>query len=481
MNAPGPVDSIRPLTHRDRMLIVAGALLPVFMGSMDQTVTSSVLPTIGRELGGANQLSWIPTANLLTITAMTPLYGKISDIIGRRKTLLWAISVFVVASLLSALAPNMPMLILGRAAQGLGSAGLTTVAMTVLGDIAPPKDRGRYYTYFSIVYITSGAVGPLWGGFAAEHLGYATIFWVNIPMGLVALGLVWSLLSRLPRHERPHRLDILGACLIAGASSTWIFVLNAGGHAFPWASPQIVGLSLVSSVCWVGFVWRLLTAPEPLIPLGVLRNKIVLCSTISNGVGWASVVALNIYLPLYQQAVNGLSPAESGASLMMLMATVNGGALVGAQIASRMRHYKYPPMLSLLFCCGACLWLALHPRGVGAIEFQVVLLVIGLGFGPAAPVSTVAMQNAVELHQLGISGAAMSFLRSLIATGLVAVFGVIVLGGAGSGREAIFADPAGAAAKFSIVFYTTAGAFFVAFLALAFMEEKPLLSERASA
>jgi MFS family permease len=483
MNAPGRslAGSHAPLSHRERMLIVSGALLPVFMGSMDQTVVSSVLPTIGRELGGVNHLSWVPTANLLTVTAITPLYGKISDIIGRRTTLLWSISIFMLASLLSAMAPNLPVLILGRAAQGLGSAGLTTVAMTVLGDIAPPKDRARYYTYFSIVYITSGALGPLWGGFAAEHLGYSTIFWMNIPMGFVALGHVATMLKRLPRHERAHRLDILGACLIAGASSTLIFVLNAGGHDFAWSSPQIVGLSIASAVFWIGFVARLLTAPEPLIPLGVLRNKIVLCATISNGIGWASVVAINIYLPLYQQAVNGLSPSASGASLMMLMATVNGGALIGAQIAGRVKHYKYPPMVALLFCCGACLWLGLHARSVSALEFQIVLLVIGLGFGPAAPVSTVAMQNAVELHELGVSGAAMSFLRSLIATGLVAVFGVIVLGGAGATRDAIFADPASAAEKFSVVFYTTAGTFFLAFLALAFMEEKPLLSERKAA
>ncbi len=483
MNDPGrsPVVAQKALTHRERLLIVAGALLPVFMGSMDQTVVATILPTIGRELGGVNHLSWVPTANLLTVTAMTPLYGKISDIIGRRTTLLWGIAIFMAGSLISALAPNLPMLIFGRAFQGLGSGGLTTIAMTVLGDIAAPKDRARYYTYFSIVYITSGALGPLWGGFAAQHLGYATIFWVNIPLGLLALVAVSTLLKRLPRHERPHRLDIPGACLIAAASSTWIFVLNAGGHDFAWSSPEIVLVSLASAIFWVGFVVRLLTAREPLIPLGVLRNKIVLYSTISNGVGWASVVALNIYLPLYQQAVHGLSPSASGASMMMLMATVNGGALIGAQIAGRVKHYKYPPMVSMLFCCAACVWLARHSADVGAIEFQIVLLVIGLGFGPAAPVSTVAMQNAVEMHQLGVSGAAMSFLRSLIATGLVAAFGVIVLGGAGATREAIFADPASAADRFSIVFYTTAATFFVAFLALARMEEKPLLSERAAA
>lgn len=468
----------QPLTHRERMWIVAGALLPVLLGSMDGTVVSSVLPTIGRELGSVNNLSWVATANLLTMTVMTPLYGKISDIIGRRATLLCAISVFMLGSLISATAPTLAMMIAGRAAQGLGAGGLTTVAMTTLADIAPPKERGRYYTYFSIVYISSGAMGPLWGGFAAEHLGYQAIFWANIPLGFLALGAVATLLKRLPRHDRPHRLDILGACLITGASSTWIFALNTGGHDFAWGSPQIIGLGCASALFWIAFVYRLTTAPEPLIPLGILRNRIVLSATLCNGVGWAAVVALNIYLPLYLQAVGGLSPSASGASMMMLMATVNGGALVGAQIASRVKHYKYPPMASLLVCVAACFWLAWRARSVGMVEFQLILLAIGLGFGPAAPVSTVALQNAVELHQLGVASGTTSFVRSLIATALVAAFGVMVLGG--GTRESIFAEPVAAADKFSLVFITAGGVFFLAFLALACMEERPLQSERKS-
>ncbi len=468
------------LTHRERMWIVAGALLPVFMGSMDQTVTSSVLPTIGRALGQVNHLSWVPTANLLTVTAMTPLYGKISDIIGRRSTLFFSITIFMLGSLISAMAPSLTTLIIGRAAQGMGSGGLTTVAMTVLGDIAPPKERARYYTYFSIVYITSGAIGPLWGGFAAQHLGYSAIFWANIPMGFLALFMVATLLKRLPRHDRPHKLDVPGALLLTGASSSCIFVLNTGGHDFAWDSPVTVSTSFLSAVCWIAFVARLLTAPEPLIPLGVLRNRIVACAVISNGVGWAAVVALNIYMPLFLQAVGGYSPSESGAAMMMLMATVNGGALIGAQIAGRMTHYKAPPMATLLMACGACLWLAWRARVVGPVEFQAALFVIGMGFGPSAPVSTVALQNAIKLSELGVASGVTSFIRSLVTTGLVAAFGALVLGGAGSGAAgaAIYGDAMAAADKFSLIFVAAAGALFVSFLALALMEERPLLSER---
>ena len=182
MNAPTKTGELVPrLSHRQAMWIVAGALWPVFMGSMDQTVVSAALPSIGASLGGTSYLSWVVAANLLTMTAVTPLYGKFSDIVGRRKALLTGMSVFIAASLVSALAVNLPMLILGRALQGLGSAGMTSLAMTILGDIAPPKERARYYTYFSITYITSGALGPTWGGFASEHLHWSAIFWANIP------------------------------------------------------------------------------------------------------------------------------------------------------------------------------------------------------------------------------------------------------------------------------------------------------------
>ena len=489
MNAPTRPDSkaLPKLTHRQAMWIVAGVLLPVFMGSMDQTVVSSALPSIGQTLGSSNYLSWVVAANLLTTTAMTPLYGKISDIIGRRSTLLIGVSVFMAASLVSALAVNLPMLILGRALQGLGSAGMTSLAMTILGDIAPPKDRARYYTYFSIVYITSGAVGPTWGGFAAEHLHWSAIFWLNLPMGCIALTLLWFLLKALPRYERPHKLDVLGAVLIVAASSSCMFVFNAGGVNFPWSSPQIIGGSGFSAVCWVWFIRRLLTAPEPLIPIGVLKNRIVALATISNGVGWASVTGLSIYLPMFLQAVHGYSPSGAGVALIPLMVTVNASALVGAHLTGRLTRYKIPPMISLSVCVLACLWLAWRTETIGFTEFLVVVAIIGSGFGPCAPTTTVAMQNAVELHEMGISVATMSFTRSLVATGLVAAYGLIALRFTAKGVDvatavetvrSVFGDKAHAAAQFRLIFMCTAATFGIALLALSLMEERPLMTER---
>ncbi len=487
MSKPEPDAPIqKTLTHRETMWIVAGALLPVFMGSMDQTVVSSALPTIGASLGGVSHLFWVVAVNLLTATAMTPLYGKISDIHGRRVSLLLSIGLFVCGSLVAALAVNLPMLIAGRAIQGLGGGGLTSVPMTILGDIVAPKQRARYYTYFSITYITAGMLGPIYGGFISQHLHWSLIFWFNVPIGIAALLATSILLRRLPRYERKHKLDFLGAALIVGASSTAMFVLNAGGRAYAWGSPEIMGLAVLSALLWIGFVRRLLTAPEPLVPLKILRNPIVLCANISNGVGWASVVSLNIYLPMFLQAVHGMSPAVAGLHLASLMMTVNASALVSAQITARITNYKYPPLFTLALCIGACLYLAVHTQDISMFEFEVVLILIGIGFGPVAPVTTVAMQNAVELHQMGIAVGVSSFGRSLIATGLTAVYGVIVLGdlqgadlrSAAAIAADLFGDKGQAADHFRTVFLAATGAFTVSFLGLALMKQKPLLTER---
>src|SRR6476646_88769 len=238
----GTPSSQRTLTHRETLLVVLGVLLPVFMGSLDTTILASALPTIGREFGEVHNLPWLITAYLIANTSITALYGKISDSQGRRVTLLIAISLYMMGSLVCALAPNMVVMILGRVLHGLGGGGLTSTGMVVLGDIAAPKDRGKYYGYFSAVYTTAGALGPALGGAIAQYLHWSVIFWMNIPLGLIALLITSTILRRLPRNERPHRLDVIGAILIVTASVSFMLGLNLGGRTYPWLSAPVLTL-----------------------------------------------------------------------------------------------------------------------------------------------------------------------------------------------------------------------------------------------
>ncbi|HUZ67432.1 MAG TPA: MFS transporter [Beijerinckiaceae bacterium] len=468
------------IDHRRILGIVLVLLLPVFLGSLDGTIVATALPTIGRDLGDTTDLSWIVTVYLLTSTAAAPLFGKISDIHGRRATMLASQMIFLLGSLGCALSQTIPILILARAVQGAGAGGLITQAMTILGDVSAPKQRARYYTYFSIVYTASGAIGPALGGFFAEHLHWSLIFWLNLPVGIAGLYLTGRSLRGLPRHERRHRLDVQGAVLMVAASVTSMFALDAGGATVSWASPAMLGLVGGSLLLWAAFVARLLRAPEPLIPLRVLRDPIVRAATASNACGWGAMVALNIYLPIYLQIVGGRSPVESGLSLMIVMVTMNMSALTGAQLAARISRYKLFPMAGLLLAASATFILAIRAQTIGPFGFEVLVGLIGLGFGPAAPVTSVALQNAVRLDELGTSIAAMTFARNLFSTMLLAGFGAIIFhalpeeAGAPASAALTPAARASAGAAFELVFVLAAVSFVVAFLSMLVMEERPL-------
>src|ERR1700720_939318 len=229
------------LSHRDKRLIAISMMLPVFLGSVDQSVLASALPTIGRDLGGVHNLPWLVTAFLIASTALTPLYGKFADIHGRRAAMLIGITVYMLGSLISAASRDMLMLIGGRVVQGCGAGGLVVPANMVLGDIAAPKERGRYYTYFSLAFMTAGGSGPALGGWIAEHLHWSVIFLWNFPLCAVALVIALTVLRRLPRRERQHRLDIIGATLVIAERSFFVLEVYLGGRLFPRVAVRIVG------------------------------------------------------------------------------------------------------------------------------------------------------------------------------------------------------------------------------------------------
>jgi EmrB/QacA subfamily drug resistance transporter len=472
----GKPSSHSNLTHRETLVVVLGVLLPVFMGSLDSTILASALPTIGREYGEVHNLPWLVTAYLIANTAITALYGKISDIRGRRFTLMIAITLYMVGSLVCALAPNMFVLILGRVLHGLGGGGLTSTGMVVLGDVAAPRDRGKYYGYFSITYTTAGALGPALGGAIAEYLHWSVIFWMNIPLGIIAMVMTMTLLRRLPRHDRPHRLDFVGAALIMAASSSFMLALSMGGVNYPWGSAPILGLLAAALILGIAFIVRLRTAPEPLIPLEILGDREARLAVAINAFGWAPVVGLHIFLPIYLQNIVGMQPAAAGLSVLMLAVTLNISAGVTGTILPAQVHYKRIPIAGLSLAVGAVLLLAWRATHVSLWEFQILLFLIGCGFGTMPPLAATALQNNVSIHTFGSAVATMQFSRNLLATMLVAVFGVLVLTGV---------DVAGgkAAGQYSVdgfvrVFLAVAASFAVSLIAIMLLREKPLLASR---
>ena len=466
----------RLLTHTEARAIVCGVLLPVFMGSVDTTILAGALPTIGRDLGQVHALPWLVTAYLIASTAVTPLYGKISDISGRRVTLSVAIAIYMVGSLICALAPDMLVLILGRIVHGLGGGGLTSLAMVVLGDIAAPKDRGRYYAYFAMAYMTAGACGPALGGFLADHAHWSMIFWLNLPLGCAALAMTATLLRRLPRHERPHRLDVLGALAIMAASTCLMLALNLGGATLAWTSWPLLALFALALGLGAAFVARLQTAPEPLIPLAILASPEARLVITANAFGWGSIIGLNIFLPMFLQSVVGVSPTSAGLSLMILMATLNFSAGAAGQVIGRVQRYKTVPLIGLTVAIASVALLAWRGGDLGLVGFEIVVALIGIGFGPLAPLTTVVLQNSVAIHQFGTAMGMMNFCRNLSATVVVAVFGAIVLGGAPGAADAL-----GSSAGFTRVFLVAAACMSLSFLCTLVLKEKPLHTDVVAA
>jgi EmrB/QacA subfamily drug resistance transporter len=475
-----------PLDHAEIRTIVLGILLAMFLGALDQTIIATALPTIGRELADVENLSWVVTAYLLTATAVTPLYGKLSDIHGRRAMLLVAISIFAAASFACALAPNMTVLVLARALQGLGGGGLLSLAQTIVGDVVPPLERGRYQGYIGVVFAAASIGGPVIGGFFAEHLHWSLIFWINLPIGLVAFLMTNRVLKRLPRHARPHQLDVAGAGLMMAATVALLLALTWGGTRYAWASAQILALLAASGLLWGLFVIRLMTAREPFLPLAVLTNPVVGIGTASVSCVFGAMIGLSIFVPLYFELVLGLSASGSGFALIPLMGGTVIGSTASGQSMSRLSHYKRMPFVGLAIAVAALALLAAEPAGLSVATVCSALGLVGLGMGTLFPVTTVSVQNAVLPYQLGTATGAMNFFRQLSGAVIVAGFGAIVLGGAGATGLTLdmLAVHAGRlpGADFAQVFrwvFAAAAACLAVGLGLLFaMEERPLRGRR---
>ena len=475
------------LTAAQIRSIVIGLMTAMLLAALDQTIVATALPTIGRELGDAANLPWVVTAYLLASTTVTPLYGKFSDIHGRRVTLLIAIATFMVGSVACALAPTIVWLAVARALQGFGGGGLISLSQTIIGDIMSPKERARYQVFIASVFVASSLAGPLLGGFFAEHLHWSLIFWINLPIGTVAFLLTNSQLRHLPRHERPHRLDYLGAALLTIATVSLLLALSWGGVRYPWGSGRVVVLLVISVLFWGLFFLRLTSAREPLIPLTVLGDRVVYSATFMSCFAMGTFIGLTIYVPIYLEGVLGFTAAQSGIALIPLMiGTVTGATLAGRSM-TYFKRYKRVPLAMMMMSVVSCTILAVSAGHLSRTPMDVLLLLISLGLGTVFPLGTIVIQNAVPLHQLGTATASMNFFRSLGGALIVAAFGTILLSGVSAGSNAHGfetliqgGDATQLAARFRIVFFAAAGGLFLSWFWLAVLPERPLLDRRKS-
>jgi EmrB/QacA subfamily drug resistance transporter len=467
------------LTHADIRTIVLGIMLAMFLGALDQTIVATALPTIGRVFRDVENLSWVVTAYLLSATASTPLYGKLSDIYGRRAVMLTGITVFVLGSLACALAHNMTALILGRALQGLGGGGLMSLSQTIIADIVSPKERGRYQGYIGAVFASSSIGGPVLGGLLTEYLHWSLIFWINLPLGLAALLLSNNVLKRVPYQPRKHSLDVIGALLMVAAAISLLLALTWGGTRFAWLSPPIGLLLLASAILWLLFAWRLFAAKEPFLPLSVLANPVVRCAMLSSTCAMGTLVGMTIFIPLYFEVVVHMTAAQSGLALIPLMGATVVSSTITGRAMTHVENYKIMAIGGIIMAMAGLSVMAIWPRL--SIPMVVTLLTVtGFGLGCVFPITMVSMQNAVAArHLMGIATGAMNFFRSLGAALVVAIFGAIVLGGIGGGgvsvemlaRQASDADLDNA---FRFVFLAAALVLAFGLAFLIGMEQKPL-------
>ncbi|WP_421695974.1 MDR family MFS transporter [Aestuariivirga sp.] len=464
-----------PLSHLDIRTIVIGVGVAMFLGALDQTIIAAALPAIAADLGDFNAISWVASIYLLTATAVTPLYGKYSDIKGRRAALTLGITLFVAGSVACALAPTMSWLIAARALQGLGGGGLISLAQTIVADIVAPKERGRYQIYFASVFLLASLLGPTLGGVFTQHLHWTLIFWINLPLGALAYFISSAALKRLPRHDRPHELDLLGAGLLVAATVSLMLALHDGGTTYAWDSPRTGGLLGASAALWILFVWRIRWAREPLIPLSVLGNKVVSRATVAASCGMGAYIGLSIYLPVYFQSARGLSISASGLGLIPLMVGTVVGATIAGQLMGRIVHYKRIPTIGLCVATMGAIILTFWADQLPLTAFEAVLALISVGLGTVLPTTTVAIQNAVQLHELGTATGTMNFFRQLGSAVTVAIFGAL-LNASEVGGETISATAGVPPGAFRSIFAATAIGFAIAFVFILWMKERPLRS-----
>ncbi|MGO4262208.1 MFS transporter [Lysobacter sp. TAB13] len=414
--------SPRPGSRR----VMTGLMLALFLGAIEQTVVATALPAIVRDLQRFDLMGWAISAYLVASAAATPVIGKLGDLHGRRIMLLVCMSGFLLGSALCALAVSMPMLVAARALQGVGGAGLIIVAQAAVAEIAGPRDRSRFAGYFAIVWAMAGLVGPLLGGVLTDWLGWRAIFWINLPIGLLALWVAWPGLRAFTAGGRSGRIDYLSTLLFGIATTAFLFALTWGGGRYAWTSPQVWGLFAFAAMVGAAFAWRQTRVADPVIPPMFVRHAVIGPALLVGLLTYGFYIAVAVLMPAYYQIGLGLSAAQAG---MLLIPALVGGAisaLLGGRHAARTGDFKGPVLLGFPIAIAALAAMGAFAPQLTPLTASLLLGVVGLGIGPSTAIINVVAQNAAPARELGVVTGAMAFARTL-GTAVVATAGTALI------------------------------------------------------
>jgi EmrB/QacA subfamily drug resistance transporter len=414
----------QPAPQRGLLVIYSALMLAILLAALDQTIVATALPTIVSDLGGLSHLSWVVTAYILASTATTQVWGKLGDQYGRKYLFIAAIIIFLIGSALSGLSQTMTELIAFRALQGVGGGGLMVLAQAIVGDIVPPRERGKYQGAFGAVFGVASVIGPLLGGFFVDNLSWRWVFYINLPIGAVALAVVTAVLPATSAR-RHHSIDYAGAVFLAGFATCVVLATSWGGTTYPWNSPEIIGLFAGSAVLLAAWWQSARRAAEPVLPLRLFRNRVFSVSAgISFAAGFAMFGSIS-YLPLFLQVVNGVSPTLSGVYLLPMVGGLLITSIASGQLIARTGRYRIFPIIGTAVLVVALFMLSRLDEHTSTGLFSLYFFVLGFGLGLILQVLVIAVQNSADYQDLGAATSGVTFFRSIGGSFGVSIFGAI--------------------------------------------------------